>query len=134
MNAGIIARAAAVWLALLVLAVLNGGAREKLLVPALGHFGGLVASGLVLSALIFGVSYLAMGWIGATGPAQYWVIGAGWLAATLLFEVSFGHIVAGKSWRELSAVYSFEGGNLWPVVLAVIALSPRICARLRGLA
>ena len=58
-------------------------------------------------------------------------MGLGWLALTLVFEFSFG-LLRGRTLAELLAAYRFEGGNLWPVVLAVTALAPWLAARLRG--
>jgi hypothetical protein len=48
-----------------------------------------------------------------------------------VFEFSFG-LGQGKSWPVMLEPYTFEGGNIWPVVLAVTALAPYLAARLRG--
>jgi len=119
---------------MLLVAVANGGVREKLVIPALGKTVGLVASGLVLCALILVLAYLGVGWFGKLKAGHYWAIGGGWFLATLTFEITFGRIVAGKPWSELLAAYTFKDGNPWPVVLAIIAISPWVCARLRGFA
>jgi hypothetical protein len=50
---------------------------------------------------------------------------------TVLFEFGLGR-AQGKSWTELLAAYSFQGGNLWPVVLVLTAAAPALAARLRG--
>ena len=59
MSAAVWAKAVALWLGILALAMLNGAAREKLLVPSLGSFGALVLSGLLLSACVFLVALVA---------------------------------------------------------------------------
>lgn len=61
------------------------------------------------------------------------MIGFGWLIMTVLFELLFGRLVAHKSWGELFQAYNILTGNFWLLVLAVIAISPCIAARRRGL-
>lgn len=86
---------------------------------------------LLLSALIFVVACLSLPWLGARRPVYLVGIGLGWLALTLVFEFSFG-LWQGKSWQVMLEAYTFKGGNIWPAVLVVTALSPYLAARLRG--
>ena len=130
-GASLAVRALAVWAAILVLAVANGGLREAVLIPRLGTVAGQAFSGVLLSVLVLAVAYLALPWLRARGEGQLWGVGLGWLALTLVFEFSFG-LLRGRTLAELLAAYRFEGGNLWPVVLAVTALAPWLAARLRG--
>lgn len=123
-------RAVAVWAAILLLAIVNGVAREALLVPMLGPAAGLVASGAVLAVLVLLAALASVRWL-AVNRREAWGIGALWLALTLAFEFSFGAFVQHKAWGELLAAYTFRGGNLWPVVLAVIAVAPALARRLR---
>ncbi len=118
------------WLLILVLAIANGIFREAVLIPALGRTGGLIASGLLLSALIALVAYGLVRLTRAT-PAQGMRIGTGWLALTLAFEFAFGRYVQHKAWTELLQAYTFQDGNLWPLVLAVTLLAPPAAAKLR---
>ena len=126
-------KALIIWAGILVLAVTNGILRESVLIPGLGTPAALVLSGLLLSALIIGVTYVSLPWLQISRPVQFWLVGFGWLALTLVFEFSFG-IWQGKSWPVLLEAYTFKGGNIWPVVLAITALAPYIAAKLRGLA
>ena len=128
------AKALAVWFLLLLLAILNGGLRESLLLPTLGVTVALPVSGLLLSAVIFLVAWFAIPRLGCRRASQYWSIGVFWLALTLLFEFGFGRFVQHRDWLELLGPYSFRDWNLWPVVLVVTVVSPRLVARLRGLA
>ena len=130
-RASLAVRALAVWAAILALAVANGGLREAVLIPRLGTVAGQAFSGVLLSVLVLAVAYLALPWLRARGAGQLWGVGLGWLALTLVFEFSFG-LLRGRTLAELLAAYRFEGGNLWPVVLAVTALAPWLAARLRG--
>lgn len=131
MAISLVVKALIIWLAILMLAMANGLLREAVLMPRLGTPAALVLSGLLLSALILGMAYLSLPWLKAEAPIQYWLVGFGWLALTLVFEFSFG-LLQGKSWPVMLEAYSFKGGNLWPLVLAVTALAPYLAARLRG--
>lgn len=124
-------KALVVWTGILVLAMANGAFREAVLIPKLGTPGALVLSGLFLSTLILGVAYLSLPWLAPRRAAHLWLIGSGWLVLTLVFEFSFG-LWQGKSWSALLEAYTFKSGNIWPAVLFLTALAPRIAARLRG--
>ena len=124
-------KAMAIWAGILVLAVLNGALREAIFIPRLGMTAGLVLSGVLLSSLIFAVAYFSLPWIGARRITELLGIGLGWLAATLVFEFSFG-LWQGQSWQVMLEAYTFKGGNIWPAVLVVTALAPYLAARLRG--
>lgn len=126
------AKALVIWLGILVLAILNGGVREAVLVPLLGRTPGYLLSGISLAALIVAAAYLALPWLRPLSASRYVAIGLGWLLLTLGFEFSFGHVVLGKPWSELLAAYRFEGGNIWPLVLLITGAAPYLVARLRG--
>jgi hypothetical protein len=132
MPVAVLLKALVLWIGILVLAILNGALREKTLIPAMGTFGALIASGIVLSVCIGLVAFFAAPWYSPLPSSQYWLIGLFWLILTLLFEFSFGRFVQHKDWTELLQAYTFKGGNIWPVVLAVTLLSPWLAARLRG--
>ena len=121
-----------VWLGILVFAVLNGTLREAVLVPAFGKFAGMLGSGIILSSCIFLAAFFAAPWFGRRSAAQFWLIGASWLVLTLLFEIGIG-LAQQRDPSELFQAYTFENGNIWPVVLAAALASPWLAGRLRGL-
>jgi hypothetical protein len=121
------------WLAILVFAVINGILREKVLIPALGSFVSLTASGLILSGFIFFVAFFAVSGFNHPSVPIYWLAGFIWLLLTLIFEFGFGLFVLHKDISELLAAYTFKGGNIWPIVLVSTAVSPRLAAHLKGL-
>ena len=129
---GIFLKATALWFAVLALAMANGIAREKVLVPAIGPLAGLVASGITLSACVFLVALAAAPWYGRLSSARWLAVGMLWLAMTLAFEFGFGRLVQHKSWTELLEAYTFKGGNIWPLVLLVVLLAPWAAAKLCG--
>ena len=130
---GAILKSVLVWVAILVLAVLNGVLRESVLLPAVGARAALTASGVLLALCIAGVACAAGPWFGRLSGTAYWAVGALWLSLTLVFEFAFGYLYQDKPWRVLLEAYTFEGGNIWPLVLAVTFVSPWLAARIRGL-
>ncbi len=127
MPAKVAAKVTAVWFAILVMAFLNGTLRELLLIPAFGKTPGLIASGILLSTVIVIFARAGERWYGPTTVGQAWRIGLFWLALTLVFEFGFG-LLQGKSWRELLQAYAFRDGDLWPLVLGVVLVAPRLAS------
>ena len=131
MALAVVGKAFSVWVAILGLAIANGMFREVVLTATLGEVPGLVVSGVLLSCLILFVTYLSLPWLGVLGCSQLIGIGLMWLVLTLVFEFSFG-LAQGKTLSVLLEAYSFEGGNIWPLVLLVTALAPWLAAKVRG--
>ena len=128
-----ILRALAVWLLLLILAVLNGGLRDTQLSPRLGDTVGRGISTLLLCGLIVLATWLTIGWIRPGGSRESLAVRALWVALTLAFEFGVGHYGFGKPWPELLADYDLSRGRLWIAVLVVTLLAPWWTARSRGL-
>ena len=122
----------ALWFLLVVLAIVNGTLREKVLIPALGASTAMQISGVTLSLSIFLVSWLAMPWLGPLPSPWFFFMGLMWLLMTLAFEFGFGHFIAHKSRAELLDAYNFSKGNLWVIVLLATFISPWLAAKLRG--
>jgi hypothetical protein len=131
MPIAVVAKALAVWLAILILAVANGIFREAVLIPTLGKAPALVLSGILLSLAILATAYLCLPWLAVRSASQLLLIGLGWLVLTLVFEFSFG-LLRGVLPTEILAAYTFKGGNIWPLVLLVTAAAPWLAAKLRG--
>ena len=127
-----ILRALAVWLLLLVLAVINGLFRERVLIPAIGEVAGRIASTLLLGTLILGATSVTIRWIAPATARAAIAIGIAWLLLTLAFEFGFGR-ASGKSWDELLADYDVLRGRIWPLVLIITAAAPWLTGRWRAL-
>lgn len=123
-------RALAVWAGILTLAILNGFVRDIFLIPTFGTVAGFLSSGVILSSLILIVAYLSLPWLGARRFLELVGVGWFWVALTLAFEFSFG-LWQGKSWHVMFEAYTFNDGNIWPVVLVVTAAAPYLSATLR---
>lgn len=129
----ILFKATGIWLVIVVVAILNGGFREKVLVPAIGATMALPLSGVLLAVLVFLVTLLLISFIGSSEPKIYIWVGILWIVLTLSFEFLFGHFIAGKPWQEIMQVFNIQKGELFTVVLLVTAISPWVAAKLRGI-
>jgi hypothetical protein len=123
--AAMIVRGLVVWLLILILAILNGAARDGLMTPVLGDTLARAISTLILCGLIAGVSWGTIGWVGPASRRDAWLIGILWLSMTLGFEFLAGHYLFGKPWSELLADYDVRRGRIWILVLIVVLVAPR---------
>jgi len=118
------------WLAILLLAVLNGAARDALLVPLWGETAARAASSLILAALIVLVAWV---FLARTRPlyrrGHLPAVGMLWLVLTLAFEFGFFHLVMGRPLAELLADYNLAAGRLWLLVLATACFAPVLVGR-----
>lgn len=121
-----------IWIAVIPLAILNGGLREKVIAPMIGEKYGLLLSGILLSLLIFILCYFFIHRIGKGEANTYWYIGLLWMLLTVAFETVFG-LVGGISFPEMLKAYDITTGNLWLVVVLFTGLSPWLAAKTRKL-
>lgn len=113
-----------IWICFIPAAILNGGLREYVLAPAIGQKWALPASGIILSSLIFLITWLMYPrLIKNSTRKERWLIGIVWTLLTVIFEFVTG-LSGGNSIAELLAAYNPLTGNLWLLVLAVTLLSP----------
>jgi hypothetical protein len=126
-------RTVLIWFGLLIVATLNGGFREVLLVPRFGRGVGQALSTIMLSLLIAGLGWISLPWIAPQTRRDAWTIGVLWVVLTLAFEFIAGHFVFGKPWRELMADYDVLHGRIWVMVLIVTLMTPIVAFTKRGL-
>lgn len=126
-------RALLVWLLLVVLAIVNAGLRNALIVPRYGKYVGQVASTITFSVVIFAVAWLTIRWIRPAKSRQAAAVGVGWVVLTIAFEFVAGHYLFGSSWEELLGAYNIFRGQVWLLVLLATGLAPIWAARRRGL-
>ena len=127
-----LARLTLVWFVILILAVLNGGFRESVLLRWLGREPAQAVSTLMLSAIILSVSWTATPWIAPATLRDAWAIGAAWLVMTLAFEFFGGHFLFGKPWDLLFADYNVLAGRIWVLALLVTLMAPVVTFVQRG--
>ena len=121
------------WFLLMLLAILNGTLRIKLIIPQTGLTAGLAISTVILCALILFATWTGIRWIGPTDPSKAILIGALWLLLTLGFEFGAGHFLFRKPWSELLLDYDILKGRIWIMVPIVTFLAPWLMAKARGL-
>src|SRR5690242_8078333 len=126
-------RSTVIWLAILVVAIANGAFRQVVLIPRLGDLPGHVISTLALSAAVFLVTWIALGWIHPAAPGELWIVGGYWLLATAAFEFLGGHFLFGRPWEVLLADYRIQDGRIWMLVLVSTFLAPFVMGRLKGI-
>lgn len=122
-------KATAIWLLILVLAVLNGWLREAVLLPSVGKPLAFVLSGVLLSVCIVVVSLVFVPRLDRLRAAQSLNLGLLWLVLTLVFEFGFGRLIQSRPWPELLEAYTFKDGNIWPLVLVVTFFAPLLAVR-----
>jgi len=124
-----LAKAGLIWLAISVLAVLNGILREsglrKIVSEPLAH----VTSTLILGIAVIFVAIASIGWIGVTSLGVAWGIGAFWLVLTLAFEFLAGHYAFGNPWNKILADYNVFRGRVWLLVPFCVLFAPPLAYR-----
>ncbi len=126
-------KATLVWLVMMLAAILNGVFREHMLNPLLGPSRALPLSGITLSFLVFLIAWISLPATGVTRRQGWLMTGFLWTALTLAFEYLFGYYLAGKSLEEINNIYGITRGNLFFLVVILLALSPWIITRIRKL-
>jgi GNAT superfamily N-acetyltransferase len=94
-------KAAGIWMIILLGAMLNGMAREAVLLPRLESAVAHAASGVALCAIIVLVSVALVPTLGRPSTAASLGIGAYWRVLTLAFEFGFGRFVQQRTWPEM---------------------------------
>jgi hypothetical protein len=126
------ARAFAVWLLLITAEVVHGIVRTLVLTPVVGDFRARQLGVFTGSLLILLITALTIRWIPASRPRTLLMIGSAWVVLTVAFEVGLGRMM-GYSWERLGSDYNMLEGGLLPIGFMIMATSPFIAARLRGM-
>jgi len=122
-------RAGTVWFAIMLIAILNGAARDVILVPRLGDLVARALSCFTLTTLIVVVTWFSLQWIHPASLGDAWTIGVMWLAMTLTFEFIAGHFLFHTEWSTLLADYNIFAGRLWILVLVATTVAPALVFR-----
>lgn len=120
---------ALLWLVLAVVAIANGMVRERsygqhiseLRAHQISTLTGMILTGAVV--LLFSLAFP----IGDAHSALR--IGLLWVVMTVLFELGFGHWVAGHPWARLFADYDLLAGRLWLLFLVWLGVLPYLVYR-----
>ena len=121
-----------IWLAIIPLAILNGGLREMVINPLIGERYAQPLSGVLLCIILFVVCWFFIPRIGRGTEKTYWIIGFWWIILTILFETFFG-LLTGDTLAELIKAYDITTGNLWLLVILFTGIAPWLTAKIRKL-
>ena len=117
------------WLAVPVMAVLNGAVRDlaygKLMSETLAHSLSVVP---LIGAILLWARSLAS-WAPLPGKRAGLRVGLIWLLLTLAFEFGLGAL-RGLQLAEMLVQYDITQGHLWPLVPLTMGLSPELARRL----
>lgn len=118
-----------VWAAMAVVAVINGGFREIVLVPRLGEYAAhVVSTGLLVSAILL-VSFAYFSWTPTDySPAELVGVGSVWTVLTVGFEFVVGY-VEGTPVSVTLGQYNVLAGQVWIVVPIALLISPLLFGR-----
>ncbi len=119
------------WFILVVIAVINGLVREKLVKPKTGDLIARQISCFTFILALLVATYVFLKAINLnSAPSEYLYLGLLWTAMTLIFEFGFGHFIMGHPWSKLLEDYNLLKGRLWILVLIATALAPYLMSKL----
>jgi hypothetical protein len=121
-------RAILVWAIVMAAESVHGVLRRVLLNPAVANAMRQV-SVLVGVLIIFVVAWIFRRWMTTDSTWRLLAIGMLWAVLTLIFEFSLG-LALGMTWPAMLADYDLTRGNLMPLGLLAMALTPWLVQRL----
>ena len=127
----LLAKAAVMWVVLLVFMFVNGTVRVLMLQRWFSEDRARQLACVPGMALIVGLTWVFLERVGEADGRALLEIGALWLVLTVAFEFLFGHYVSGASWSSLAADYDVTRGRLWPLVLLTVLVAPWLVGALR---
>lgn len=125
-------RALLVWMLIMLLETFNGMARELFIAPAIGDLQARQLGVLGGSLIILCIAWLTAPWLAAGERSAQLMIGAFWVALTVLFEITLGRAL-GLSWDRILSDFNPARGGFMMLGLAVTFFAPMLVAKLRGL-
>lgn len=115
-----------VWVAMAVLAVLNGGFREIVLIPRVGEYVGHVLSTALLVSAILIVSFGYFRWTAIEySIVELVLVGILWTVLTVGFEFLVGYL-EGTPVSVTLGQYDVLAGQVWIAVPLTLLVSPII--------
>ena len=134
MDAPLLLSALLAWMALLVIAILNGELRNRVLSDHYGELRAHQASSLILSSIILLVSYVfSLVHESSASLLDVVYVGLLWTCMPICFEFPFGHYVMKHSWSHLLQDYNLLQGRLWVLVLLSSLVGPYLGGIVVGL-
>ena len=116
------------WFGLMVLAILNGTARDLVYKEVLGPLAAHQMSTVTLLLLFSAALWLMMKAWPIGSKRQAWMVGLMWFVLTEIFEFGMG-ISRGASWEELLHAYDLAAGQVWIVIPLWVLIAPPLFFR-----
>lgn len=111
------------WFPMLLLAILNGTARDLWYTKHLGELAARQLSTVTL-LLLFTIYFLIIfKYCIAVSKREALFIGVFWVILTLIFEFGFG-LYRGNSWTVLLQEYNIAQGKLWILIPIWVGIGP----------
>lgn len=120
------------WFPMLVLAILNGVARDKLYGPGMKPLTAHQVSCVMGIALFTVYTAVLSRYLPLESSVQAITAGLIWLVMTVIFEFSMICLLLKRSFRSALEEYNLMAGKLWTLVLVAVALLPWAVHRLTG--
>ena len=118
------------WLPMVVIAIVNGAARESWYAKRVGALRAHQIS--TMTALILFTTYIAivMRFWRPESAGRALAVGLLWLALTLAFEFLGGHYAFDRPWSVLLHDYNLRAGRIWVLIPIWLAVAPYIFYRI----
>lgn len=117
------------WFPMLMLAIINGSARDLWYKKHIGELAARQVSTLSL-IILFGCYFIVINkYFPPSSAKQALHIGLFWLILTLIFEFGFGRY-RGNSWQQLFDDYNIAKGHLWILIPIWVAVGPYVISRI----
>ena len=107
---------------------LHGMARTIFIAPGLGDLRARQLGVLTGSLLILAIAWLTARWLGADSRRTQLLVGAFWVALTVLFEIVLGR-ATGLGWDRIFSDYNPARGGFMIAGLAIMFTAPMLAAR-----
>lgn len=112
------------WFPMLVIAILNGAARDFLYKEKLGDMKAHQVS-TITGIVIFTFYVYLIDWLWPfTSASQSLLVGTLWVLMTIIFEFGFGHYIMKNPWKKLLYDYNILEGRIWSLFLLFLFLIP----------
>ena len=125
-------RALLVWALILAAEFAHGIARTLWLAPLVGDLASRQIGVATGSALILGIAWLTVRWIGAQSRRQWLAVGALWVVLMVLAEALLARLMFGYPWSRVAEDFDPSRGGLLAFGMGVLLLAPWAMAQLRG--
>lgn len=129
----IILKCLVIWLVIALAETLHGIARVKFLNRRLGNKRARQITVVTGSAIIIGIAWVLVPWIGITTVAESLAIGGFWVVLMIAFDFGIGRFVFRMKWKRIAADFNPSRGGYLAFGMLALLLAPLIAAKWHGI-